>query len=210
MDSSGTVAYYNKQACHIFPDIVRNERRVMTQIAESIQTGKPITVQGRVYNFEERKLVYNPSDERTMYVIIDSTKHYQHLKEMEREKQIADAANRAKSEFLANMSHEIRTPINAVLWMDEMILRESSESAIREYATDIQTAGHTLLSIVNDILDLNKMESGKMEIVPAAYEVANMIKDIANMIKPGADGKNLAFEVSVDPDIPGKLADTRL
>ena len=205
MDASGMVAYYNKQARRIFPDIVRNERKVMAQIAESIQTGEPITVQERVYNFEERKLVHNPSDERAMYVIIDSTKHYQHLKELEREKQIADAANRAKSEFLANMSHEIRTPINAVLGMDEMILRESSESTIREYAMDIQAAGRTLLTIVNDILDLNKIEAGKMELVPVTYDVAGMVHDISNMIKVRAREKNLALRVSVASDVPAKL-----
>lgn len=76
-------------------------------------------------------------------------------------KEKADAANVAKSSFLANMSHEIRTPINAVLSMDEMILRESKDSQIKEYAQDIKTAGNTLLSLINDILDLSKIESGK-------------------------------------------------
>ena len=205
LDRKGNVAYCNKKALQIFPEIVINERRVIAQIVNSIQTGEPITIQDRVYNFEERKLVHKSFNESNMYVMVDSTKHYQHLKEVERQKQNADAANRAKTEFLASMSHEIRTPINAVLGMDEMILRECQDSTIKEYAMDIQTAGHTLLTIINDILDLNKIESGKMEIVPVAYDVPGMIYDISNMIKIKAEDKNLLFKVSVSPDIPTKL-----
>ena len=205
MDKSGTVAYCNKTALEIFPEIVTDERGVIGRIVNSIQTGEPITIQDRVFNFEERKLVHKSSDESKMYVMVDATKHYQHLREVEREKQIADAANRAKSDFLASMSHEIRTPINAVLGMDEMILRESKESNIREYAMDIQNAGRTLLTIINDILDLNKIESGKMEIVPVAYDVSNMVYDISQMIKTRASEKKLSFRVSVSSDIPSKL-----
>jgi len=205
MDTRGTVAYYNKTALQIFPEIINDERGVINRIENSIQTGEPITVQDKIYNFEERELVRKSHDKGKMYVLIDSTKHYQHLKEVEREKQIADAANKAKSDFLASMSHEIRTPINAVLGMDEMILRESTESTIKEYAMDIQTAGRTLLTIINDILDLNKIESGKMEIVPVEYDLSSMVYDLFNMIKIKAEDKKLLFKVSVSPDIPVKL-----
>ena len=75
--------------------------------------------------------------------------------EAEKAKEIAQEANRAKSDFLANMSHEIRTPINAVLGMDEMILRESTDSKILEYASNIKQAGSMLLSLINDILDFS-------------------------------------------------------
>jgi len=205
MDAGGSVVYYNKKALQIFPEIISDKHGVITRIENSIQTGAPITVQDRLYTFEERKLLLKSSDESKMYVIIDSTRHYQHIQEVEREKQIADAANKAKSQFLASMSHEIRTPINAVLGMDEMILRESKESNIQEYAMDIQRAGRTLLTLINDILDLNKIESGKMEIVPAEYDVSSMVYDISNMIKFRAEDKNLSFNVSVSSDIPTKL-----
>ena len=101
---------------------------------------------------------------------------------IERDKTAAELANEAKGRFLAKMSHEIRTPINAVLGMDEMILRESKELAIREYALDIQSAGKSLLSIINDILDISKIESGKMEIIPVEYDFSSMIHDTVNMI----------------------------
>lgn len=117
----------------------------------------------------------------------------------------AMAANEAKGKFLAHMSHEIRTPINAVLGMDEMILRESKESNIKDYAMDIYTAGQTLLSLINDILDFSKIESGKMEIVPTEYDVSSMIHDLANMASQRAKGKNIRFEVEASHEIPSRL-----
>ncbi len=120
-------------------------------------------------------------------------------------RQEALAANEAKGKFLAHMSHEIRTPINAVLGMDEMILRESKEQAIKEYAMDIYMAGQTLLSLINDILDFSKIESGKMEIVPVEYDISSMIHDLANMTSQRAESKNLKLELEIDHDIPARL-----
>lgn len=114
-------------------------------------------------------------------------------------------AGKAKNNFLANMSHEIRTPINAVLGMNEMIMRESGEKQIVEYASNIQSAGRTLLSIINEILDFSKIESGKMEIVPIEYDVSSLINDIVNMIKARADKKKLKFIVEIDENIPAVL-----
>lgn len=120
-------------------------------------------------------------------------------------RQEALAANKSKGKFLAHMSHEIRTPINAVLGMDEMILRESKQSNIKEYAMDIYTAGQTLLSLINDILDFSKIESGKMEIVPITYDISSLIHDLVNMTALRAKNKNIKLEVSVDSDIPCQL-----
>ena len=121
------------------------------------------------------------------------------------EKRVAERANLAKSNFLANMSHEIRTPMNAIIGMDEMILRESKDTRIRKYASDIQSAGRTLLSIINDILDLSKIESGKMELIPVEYDFASVLNDIVNMTMNKAREKGLAYELDVEPDIPSVL-----
>lgn len=115
------------------------------------------------------------------------------------------AANEAKGKFLAHMSHEIRTPINAVLGMDEMILRESQEQNIKEYAMDIYTAGQSLLSLINDILDFSKIDSGKMEIVPVEYDISSLIHDLINMTAQRAADKNIKFEVEIDHTIPARL-----
>ncbi len=117
----------------------------------------------------------------------------------------AEAADRAKSDFLANMSHEIRTPINAVLGMNELIGRESSEQSIKEYSSVVATAGQALLSLINDILDFSKIEAGKMEIVPAEYSIQDLVRELHNMINIRCIDKGLKFNVSIDSDIPRRL-----
>lgn len=124
------------------------------------------------------------------------------VKEVENQKMEADLANRAKSEFLANMSHEIRTPINAILGFDTMILRETGEENISKYAIDIHNASENLLSIINDILDLSKVESGKMEILPTKYELSSLINDTMNMIMLKGADKGLDVNLSVSQNIP--------
>ncbi len=121
------------------------------------------------------------------------------------EKESADEANRAKSDFLAQMSHEIRTPINAVIGMDEMILRETTDPDIRDYALDIKSAGKALLSLVNGVLDFSKIESGKMEITPTDYRTEELIDDVVNMIEDRAEKKYLEFCLEIDGNIPKGL-----
>ncbi len=117
----------------------------------------------------------------------------------------AETADRAKSNFLAKMSHEIRTPINAILGLNEVILRESGERETVSYAEDIQTAGKTLLALINDILDFTKVEEGKMEILPTQYELGSVINDLVNMIRSRAEEKGLNFHVFVDETTPHVL-----
>ncbi len=117
----------------------------------------------------------------------------------------AKAANNAKSAFLSHMSHEIRTPINAILGMDEMILRESDETEILSYAEDIRSAGNNLLGIVNDVLDFSKIEAGKMNIIPVEYELASIINDLYNVVWLRAENKGLSVQLNIDPSIPCML-----
>lgn len=124
------------------------------------------------------------------------------IERLQEEKDRANQANKAKSMFLASMSHEIRTPINAILGMNEMILRESKERGVRQYASDIKSAAQTLYSIINDVLDLSKIESGKMEIIPVRYELSSFLHDIVNMISFRAREKKLDFFVEVSPELP--------
>ncbi|MCM1160446.1 MAG: response regulator [Roseburia sp.] len=125
--------------------------------------------------------------------------------ELRKAKAAAEKANRSKSEFLANMSHEIRTPINAVMGMNEMVLRESKDENIKEYAQNIQSASQNLLALINDILDFSKIESGKMEIVEESYHLTSLLNDVVNMIQVRADEKGLEFHVEVDQELPNGL-----
>lgn len=127
------------------------------------------------------------------------------LRKEKRSQQEAEAANMAKSSFLANMSHEIRTPINALLGMNEMILREEKDPAIRGYAGNIQASGNSLLSIVSDVLDISKIESGKLEIIPVDYEVNSLISDCCNMAAGRAKAKELELLVECADNVPMKL-----
>lgn len=114
-------------------------------------------------------------------------------------KEAADAANKAKSAFLANMSHEIRTPINAIIGMNEMILRESQSKNIIDYAQNSAAASETLLSLINDILDFSKIESGKFEMIEENYKLSDVIKSLLTMMRPRAENKNLSFKLQVNP-----------
>ena len=114
-------------------------------------------------------------------------------------------ANNAKSAFLSHMSHEIRTPINAILGMDEMILQESNEEDVLDYAESIRSAGNNLLGIVNDILDFSKIEAGRMNIIPTEYELTSVINDLYNIVRLRAQDKGLTVIPDIDPDLPSVL-----
>ncbi len=125
--------------------------------------------------------------------------------QLKRASDTAMAASSAKSQFLAQMSHEIRTPINAVLGMNEMILRESGEAQIMEYATNIRSAGRTLLTLINSILDFSKIEDGKMKIVPVSYETRHLPDDLINMTRERAKKKGLQLKTEISPRLPKVL-----
>jgi len=125
--------------------------------------------------------------------------------EFRQAKLIAEKANQAKSDFLASMSHEIRTPINAVIGMNEMILRESKDKSVLEYAYNIKSASRNLLNIINDILDFSKIESGKMEIYEHNYKLEELLTDVINMVDIRAKKKGLVFEVEVEETLPERL-----
>lgn len=118
----------------------------------------------------------------------------------------ANSANQAKSTFLSNMSHEIRTPINAIIGMDEMILRSTEDEKVLGYARDLRQAGNGLLGIVNDILDFSKIEAGKLSILPVDYKPMELIRDLYQMLKKRAEDKSLILSIEADPEIPDILS----
>ena len=123
----------------------------------------------------------------------------------EQSTRITNAANRAKSDFLANTSHEIRTPMNAILGMNEMILKDSKDPEIRQASLDIRKAGNHLLSIINNILDISKIESGKMELYNADYHIWQLLKDIEEGSFEAVHEKGLEFVLDIDKDLPEHL-----
>ncbi len=125
--------------------------------------------------------------------------------ENEKQKKEIENLNKAQNRFFSNMSHEIRTPINTIIGLNEMILRENTSEEVADDARNIQSASKMLLSLINDILDMSKMESGKMDIVKSPYDVGEMLSDIVNMVWAKANEKGLNFTVDIDPFTPAKL-----
>lgn len=235
LDNSGRIQFFNEPVTKLYPEFDRfylpkNRRRklisnneetsekpeinkkasltpydIVDTIKEAASNNKTVTINERIYSPEENELVYKGENYGKLYALVDDTEHFRYIEDLQEQKDIADNANEAKSKFLANMSHEIRTPINAMIGMDEMILRESKEKSIRTYASDIMSAGKTLLSLINDILDLSKVEEGKMDIIPVQYDLSSLINDLVNMIYDRASKKGLKFNVDVEKSIPSSL-----
>jgi signal transduction histidine kinase/CheY-like chemotaxis protein len=117
----------------------------------------------------------------------------------------SDEENRSKTSFLARMSHEIRTPMNAIIGMSELALRSDSAQAMSEYVRGIKQSGHNLLSIINDILDLSRIESGNIEIAPAQYQLSSLMNDVVNVVRVRIVEKPIIFTVYADGGIPNSL-----
>ncbi|MCR5651663.1 MAG: response regulator [Lachnospiraceae bacterium] len=130
------------------------------------------------------------------------------LRKVHEERQRAVDLSEAKTRFLASMSHEIRTPINAILGMNEMILRENSDPVIGEYAGSVKSSGQMLLMLVNDVLDFSKIEAGKMEITNAPFRFSSLLPNIMPMLRERAVEKNLTLQTVILNEVPdGQISD---
>lgn len=164
-----------------------------------------IEIKGRVFDVSVNDVIVDDKLMGYYLLLLELTKERQQTLQMQQLKEEADKANQAKTAFLSNMSHEIRTPINAVMGMNEMILRKSENPEIQEYSQNIQFASKTLLSIVNDILDLSKIESGKMELAEGEYKLEQLIYDCYVMVSSRANDKGLEFIVKNNEKLPSVL-----
>ncbi len=141
------------------------------------------------------------------YIIIvtDLSERVKTMQRLEEAIKTADSANQAKSMFLANMSHEIRTPMNVILGFSELVLKMDISQQVREYVQDIKDSSENLLAIINDLLDISKIESGKMELVCAEYYTNSLFKDVYLIINAQAKRKGLVFKMKIAPDMPSRF-----
>ena len=140
-----------------------------------------------------------------LLIIFNSTVMMSYNRKLSEAAVQANQANEAKSYFLSTMSHDIRTPMNAILGLNEMVIRDSKDENIRMYSESIRTAGNTLLGIINEILDFSKIEAGKMEIINVDYSFVSLLNDLVNMVQKKAEDKGLTFNLDIDSDIPTVL-----
>lgn len=155
---------------------------------------------------------FSRENPRFLYTVYDISEYMNQLlrqegitKAVEEQNEILQHLDQKKTQFFANMSHEFRAPINAIMGMSEVILCNSKEGNIREYAGDIKNASKMLLHLVNDILDLSKIQAGKMEIVPVEYETEDLVRNVGNVIRLMVQDKSLAYEVNIAKDVPKRL-----
>ena len=197
-----------RNAAEIFASLVENYDDYKRHDTNVIQTGNIIVAEESIFS--------QTLQTKRLYEVIKSP--ILHLNEPVglisiardiTERKAAEAAaleaSLAKSSFLARMSHEIRTPMNAILGMTELIMHENTTDSVLDLATDIRNACRGLLAIINDILDISKIESGKLEIVPTQYHISSLLVDVISIIKTRADKKVISFVTNIDATIPSEL-----
>lgn len=207
VDSDGFLEYYNQPAKRLFDNLEQECDTIIEVLQAAIASGEPIHMNDRIYSPEVRNLYQEGSYRGKVYVLMDDTEHYIYLKNLQEQKDIAEAANASKSAFVSVVSHELRTPMNAIVGMTELILREPDHLNPKQlkHLRNIKTSGDALVMIVNDILDQSKIEAGKMEIVEDTYEIRPMVEDVAMIIENRIGTKPIRLVCDIDEAIPKYL-----
>lgn len=211
-DVNKRILSYNQAAAEIFAEL--NPHRIgdgidaVQDIPQDVlddENNRNFSISGRFYE-SHTKQIFDRNGKNKGYVILilDVTETKNYIKEIRRVRKQAEQANRAKSEFLANMSHEIRTPMNAVMGLSDIIMEESRGRRIYSYACDIKSASQNLLAIINDILDLSKVEAGKMELVTSDYYIKSIVDEVVHMMDIAASKRGILMKYEYDEKIPCK------
>ena len=203
--------YYNKPAEQLIENIENTENinngknKIIDLIESAIDSHEPIKVGNRIYAPERKELFDAHAQKGKVFVLVDETDHFKYMEELKEQIDIAEAANQSKSRFLSIVSHEIRTPMNAVVGMTDLLLRDELTEKQRKYLTNIKNSGAALIMIINDILDLSKIEAGKMEIVEDEYALRELVNDVEMIIENRIGGKPIHLLINIDDKIPETL-----
>ncbi len=192
--------YENSEENHgVLKDLIKQRKMSERQVKYKTESGRVIdcllSVLPIKYEHQDVWLV----------VIINLSERIKIEKHLAEAKDQAEKANRAKSEFLANMSHEIRTPMNAIMGFTELLGQQVEDQRHKAYVNTIHSAGKTLLTLINDILDLSKIEAGKLEIEKQATNPHELFSEMGNIFMINIHDKNLQLIVEIDPNLPDSL-----
>lgn len=213
IDKSYSLLYCNNAAKRLFPELkkLKNQGNICsTPTLKDIFTDDTFTEFNLNNRYYEKHITaldnLNPSVNGYCAIVIDVTQTHMYVDELINANEAAVAANETKSRYLANVSHEIRTPMNAIVGFSELILHQNPTEQIYEYAKDINDAAHSLLSVINDILDLSKIEAGKLKLHTTEYTTMDLLGNVISITRLQATNKNLQFDVDINPSLPGKLS----
>ena len=210
LDEQRHIVSYNPAAADIFRDLNNSAiGKLVDELADFPQgilgddVKEEFFLNDCFYQSHARQIL-DRFGKNTGYVvlILDVTETRKYIEEIKRVQKQAEQANLAKSAFLANMSHEIRTPMNAIVGLSDIIMEESRGRKVYEYACDIKASSRNLLALINDILDLSKVEAGRMELVPVEYHVKTLVNEVLSMMDVVASQRGLRVISEFDMSIP--------
>ena len=210
LDDHDRLVSYNRAAAHIFTSLPahklgENIRVVEDFREEMLNENIPwsFSISGQHYECHSKQIMdENGRKQGCVILVLDMTDIKAYINEIKRVRQQAEKANIAKSEFLANMSHEIRTPMNAIIGLNDIIIEECGDTQIYAHAKDVQSAAKNLLAIINDILDLSKVEAGKMELVYTNYHLKTVADEVVSMMDMAASKRGLLLKYECDDTLP--------
>ncbi len=210
LDDHDRLVSYNRAAANIFTCLplhrLGENIRVVEEFREEMfneDVPQSFSINERDYESHSKYIKdENGKIQGCVILILDMTDIKDYISEIKKVRRQAEKASIAKSEFLANMSHEIRTPMNAIIGLNEIIMEECKDTEIYAHAKDVQSAAKNLLTIINDILDLSKVEAGKMELVCVDYYIKVLAGEIIGMMDMAASQRGLILKYECDETIP--------
>ncbi len=210
LDDHDRLISYNRAAAHIFTSLPAHKLGENIRVVEDFREEMlnehvpwSFSISGQHYECHSKQITdENGKKQGCVILVLDMTDIKAYINEIKRVRQQAEKANIAKSEFLANMSHEIRTPMNAIIGLNDIIMEECPDPQVYAHAKDVQSAAKNLLAIINDILDLSKVEAGKMELVYTDYHLKTLVDEVVGMMDMAASKRGLIMKYECDETLP--------